>query len=136
MIDENTAIIIASIVSAPFLAQLVMKIFDRHKTGAEVHNLNVTGEISVIGTYKTLITDLKSEMEEMKAEMKAMKVQFALIVESKDSEILMIKEKNRALEERVDVLETELAKYKGVKIKEIVHNAVDVATAQIKQDLK
>ena len=118
--DKNNLIIIASVASAPFLGNLVIKLFDRKKQGAEVHSINITGEISIGEQWQKYALQQQKDKEELQREftrqIDAIKEQhtkeinilqqkFTLKIVDKDEEI-------SNLNKRIDDLQEELLTYK------------------------
>jgi len=120
--SKEALIILMSILSTPFLGALVSKYFERNKTKAETHNINIGGEISLGEGWQKYAIQQRQDKEELRKEFNVrmdemrkehadqvtlLKSELARVIEAKDERI-------RTLEGKVHELEKEVAKYKGI----------------------
>ncbi len=146
-IDSN--IIIGAIFASPLLSAVVTYFMTRKKTEVEARNLSITGETNIVGLYEKYALEQKKDREELRkeltdkieelkkdhtAEIIKLQEEFARITNAKDGRI-------KQLENRVMELEKEVAKYKNIDhtidtVADSIHESVDVASAQIKSDIK
>lgn len=89
---NNNLVIIGAIVASPFLGALVNNYFSKRKTGAETHNLNITGEISVNEALKSDITYFRNQILELRGDID--KMQSALTVVTSENISLKARVKN------------------------------------------
>ena len=50
--DKTTLLIMSAMLTSPLIAVLIQSFFNKKRTGAEVQNLNVSGEISIGDAWK------------------------------------------------------------------------------------
>lgn len=115
--DKNTILILVSVLSAPFLGQLIVKMFDRKKSGAETHNINITGEISISEQWQKYALQQQKDKEELRTEFADKLKRLESLIEEKEMQhasVIAIKDRQiLSLQERVGVLEKELSEYRN-----------------------
>lgn len=133
--STETLVILMSVLSTPFLGILVAKFFERNKTDAETHNINIGGEISLSDGWQKYAVQQKEDKEELRkefnlriddlqkqhsSEIVKLKDEFTKVTNAKDERI-------KVLENKVSELEKEVSKYKGVgtHIVDMVHTKVE-----------
>lgn len=139
--NQDTAILLVSILSTPLLGAMVSNYFARKKTLAETRNLNVTGEITIGESWQKYALQQQQDKAELRKEftdkinelkqdhldeMALLKLEFSRITKAKDERI-------KILEDKVDELQLEVSKYKGISADavDIIHQKVDEARDEI-----
>lgn len=123
--NKETILIITSatvsVLASPFVVTWIQGMMDKNKKTAEVHNLNISGEISIGESWQKYAMQQQRDKEELRKEfieritrqdivhtsqIKDLEEKFNLIIKSKDSRIF-------ELEKRVEELQLEINKYKN-----------------------
>ena len=119
--STETLVILMSVLSTPFLGILVAKFFERNKTDAETNSINIGGEMSLGEGWQKYAVQQKEDKEELRREFNLriddLQKQHAEEVEYLKNELQKItKQKDdriKVLENKVNELEKEVAKYKN-----------------------
>lgn len=114
--SKDNLIFIASVLTAPILSVIVTGLLNRKKTGAETHNINIGGEISISESWQKYALQQQKDKDELRKEFKA-QIDELKADHAKEIELLkaIANEKDnriKMLEGRVQELEIEAAKHK------------------------
>lgn len=104
--NTSTLLIITGILNAPAIVALVNRLFTRTKD-------KIDGEVTIGGEWQKYALQAKKDKAEMEH-------QFSIVLKEMETlkdQIVVKNEKIRTLEERVQVLETELERYHQMEIK-------------------
>ena len=111
MNTQTLLIIIGAVLASPFLGILATNVFSKRKIGAETHNLNITGELSLSEGWQKYASQQQKDKEELrtefskkiedlkyehKKEISEMKEEFALITSAKNERISTLETKVEA----------------------------------------
>lgn len=151
--NKENLILIGAVLASPFLGILVTSFFNKRKNGAETHNLNISGEISIGDAWRKYGEKQEEDAKAQKIENAEMRKQMAelhsqfLVVSEELKELKLHREKlyeqasilakenkdykNRVdtLEAEVKVLKAEVEKYKGQSspdhLAEVAHDVIE-----------
>lgn len=156
--NKETFVIIGAVLASPFLGILATSFFNKRKTGAETHNLNISGEISIGDAWrkygekqeadalaqKLENTEIRKQMSELHAEFlvvteelkelrkhrEAMYAQAKVLADENKS----YKERVETLEEEVKLLRAEVEKYRSQAspehLAEVAHGIIETVKDQ------
>lgn len=154
MTSENI-ILISAIFASPFIGILITSFFNKNKTGAETHQINLSGEISIgdawmkyakqqeenAKTQKQENKDIRTEMADLKT--KLLEVTESLRVmqihkEEMYKQNVVLAQENKTYQHRVETLEgqvlelqKEVEKYKGIDTS--IQHAADLIHAKVEE---
>ena len=117
--DKNTLLIMSAMLTSPFIAVWVQGIFNKRRTGAEIQNLNISGEISIGDAWKVYAQkqedntkDLRADFKELQIKFLTLSKEFETMKREKDAKIYAKDKKIEQLEHRIEILEEEIALHK------------------------
>lgn len=121
--DSQTVLLLIGVFTAmltsPFIAVFIQSLFNKKKIGAEVQNLNITGEISIGTAWQQYAKQQESDTKQLRSDFKELQTNFLklgndfeIMKREKDAEIKLKDKKIEELEHRIETLETELATHK------------------------
>lgn len=103
--DKNTLLIISAVMASPFIGVWIKSMFDKKKMGAETHNLNISGEISIGDAWQKYAKKQEDDATSLRKEVADLKQMFTVLTQKFDT---MQMEKNKEIEglqDRVKKLE-------------------------------
>lgn len=113
--SKETLLLLGAIISSPFIGILIKSFFEKGKTGAETHNLNISGEISIGDAWAKYAEKIGEDFKNLNARFDALNAKFEVL--KKEKELLAVEtelkdKKIKQLEARILVLEQEIETYK------------------------
>lgn len=118
--DKNTILLIGALFASPFIGDFVKGFFNKRKNGAEIQNLNISGEISIGDAWKDYAKNqeqinksLIEEIKDLRANIFSLNKEFIVMNQQKDAEIVIKDKKIQDLENRIDTLEKEVEIHKN-----------------------
>ena len=113
--DKHTLLILTGMLTSPFIAVWVQGFFNKKKTGAEVQNLNISGEISIGDAWKRYAEKQEENTKNLRDDFKELRNEFEKMKREKDAEIHAKDKKIQELEHRIETLEAEIEMHRNVK---------------------
>lgn len=114
MSKEEIITILATTLGSGTMVAVISYFQNRRKTGAETHNLNISGEINIGEAWQKYAMQMAEDMRKMQTEMAQLRVDFEKIKSEKEdlADATVKKDKIiKDLQERVAVLEKQLEIY-------------------------
>lgn len=112
--SKETILLLTAVISTPFMGVLIASWFNKNKTSAETHNLNISGEINIGKAWQGYAAKMEGDFKELSLKFDELSRKFDVIKLEKDVLAIETKEKDariKHLEERIVILEAEVRKY-------------------------
>lgn len=81
---KETILLLSAILSSPLIGMWIKSMFERTKIGAETHNLNISGEISIGDAWKKYAEKMEERLNELNVRFEILEENFALLKLDRD----------------------------------------------------